>query len=380
VTVEQRLGVFGYMALPQLSKEQGQSGNYGLMDEVKALEWVRDNIAAFGGDPTNITCGGQSGGTSKSMALAISPKNTVPIKKLILESGLKWTVDAYQTQDAVQKKCQSFLQDIGVSPDASLTDLRKLDAKVLLAATSKNYPSSMTQDGLYITYPSVFDAVNAGKLDNISILSGTNIGEGTYQIASTADIFYGKYKAALGDLYDQYDFKSLVVVTDINAQQASRMLGTYGLGTNGSRDLMVNRLFGKLIAQRTNGKVKNYTYLFNHIVPESVSDIGTERAAANQWAYHSSEMWYAFNSIRPGVPAVRNWTAWDYELAGQMNTYWTNFIKTGDPNGKGLVTWPVADEGMGYIVLGDGISSHAGELTKLERLMQEYTTKYFKLQ
>lgn len=85
VTVEQRLGVFGYLSLPQLSEEQGQSGNYGLMDQIKAMEWIKENIANFGGDPENITVGGQSGGTTKAMAMTASPKMDVKVDKLILE-------------------------------------------------------------------------------------------------------------------------------------------------------------------------------------------------------------------------------------------------------------------------------------------------------
>jgi para-nitrobenzyl esterase len=88
-------------------------------------------------------------------------------------------------------------------------------------------------------------------------------------------------------------------------------------------------------------------------------------------------MWYAFNSLREGVPAVRQWTDWDYELAEKMNQYWSNFIKTGDPNGDGLAYWPEADENMGYIQLGNGISTHDEELTDLEKLMMDYTTNYF---
>ena len=88
VTVGQRLGVFGYMALPQLTEEQGTSGNYGNMDQAKAYEWVRENIAAFGGDPDNIVFGGQSGGTTKSMVLELFPD--VHAQGMVLHSGLKW--------------------------------------------------------------------------------------------------------------------------------------------------------------------------------------------------------------------------------------------------------------------------------------------------
>ena len=93
------------------------------------------------------------------------------------------------------------------------------------------------------------------------------------------------------------------------------------------------------MSERTDGKAVNYTYLFSHATPESMSDLGTDRGWANQWAWHTGEMWYAFNSLREGVPEVRQWTDWDYELAEKMNQYWSNFIKTGDPNGDKVPAW-----------------------------------------
>ncbi len=365
-----------YLSLPQLSEEQGQSGNYGLMDQIKAMEWIKENIANFGGDPENITVGGQSGGTTKAMAMTASPKMDVEVDKLILESGLKYNME-FQTQESAEEKGTAYLGDLGLDEATTLEDLRNMDAEKLIDSTSSNYPGSMNLDGLYVTYESIQDSINDGVFDEISVLSGTNMGEGSYPKVSTADDFYAQYKEALGDLYDKYDFENLVKVDDNTAAMVSRQLGTYGLGTNVSRSLMVNRLYGKTMSERTDGKAVNYTYLFSHATPESMSDLGTDRGWANQWAWHTGEMWYAFNSLREGVPAVRQWTDWDYELAEKMNQYWSNFIKTGDPNGDGLAYWPEADENMGYIQLGDGISTHDEELTDLEKLMMDYTTNYF---
>lgn len=377
VSVEQRLGAFGYLSLPQLSQEQGQSGNYGLMDQIKAMEWIKENIANFGGDPENITVGGQSGGTTKAMGMEASPMMDVEVGRLILESGLKYG-NAFKSQEEAEESGASYLEDLGLDREISLEELRSIDAAELVNNTSKFYPGSMNQDGLYVTYASLKEAVDDGVFDDVAILSGTNMGEGSYPQVTNAEDFYAQYKEVLGDLYGEYDFENLVKVSDTSAGITSRQLGTYGLGTNMSRSLMVNRIFGKMITERTNGATKNYTYLFSQVTPESITDLGTDRGAANQWAWHTSEMWYAFDSIREGVPEVRQWRDWDYELAEKMNQYWSNFIKTGDPNGEGLVQWPVADEGMGYIDFGAGIAAHEGELSELEQLMEEYTTEYFK--
>ncbi len=376
VSVEQRLGAFGYLSLPQLTEEQGQSGNYGLMDQIKALEWVYENIENFGGDPENITIGGQSGGTTKSMAMAASPMCEAPIDKMVLQSGLKWA-DTYLTQEEAEEKGQTYLSDLGIDPEISLDELRQMDTEELFDTTSEGWSGQMVQDNLYIVYPSVAEATLAGEYDDIAILAGTNIGEGTAPEVTTAEEFYAYYQELLGDLYDKYDFENLVQVTDMTAAMVARQLGSYGLGTNGSRSLMVNRIFGDLLDQQTDGASTVYTYLFAHITPESITDVGTDRAAATWWAWHSSELWYTFNSLREGTPPVREWTAYDFELGRMMNTYWANFMKTGNPNGEGLVEWPESDSSMGYIKLGDGTAGFSGELSTLEQLMEEFTAQYF---
>lgn len=245
VSVEQRLGVFGYLSLPQLTEEQGQSGNYGLMDQIKALEWIEENIEAFGGDPENITVGGQSGGTTKSMSMVISPECDVKIDKLVLESGLKYS-ETFRSLEEAEERGTEYLKELGVQEDISLDELRAMDADALVYTEGSYYPSAMNQDGLYVTYDSIKSAVADGCLDSVSILSGTNLGEGTYPAASTAEEFYAQYKEALGNLYDKYDFENLVAVNDATASQVSRTLGSYGLGTNVSRSLMVNRLYGRI--------------------------------------------------------------------------------------------------------------------------------------
>ena len=376
VSVEQRLRVFGYLSLPQLTEEQGQSGNYGLMDQIKAMEWIKENIANFGGDPDNITIGGQSGGTTKSMTMLASPEMDVNVDKMILESGLNYT-GGFRSQEDAEENGTAYLQDLGLSADITMEELRAMDGEELLMSSSQYYPGSMNQDGLYVTYANMQDAVNDGVFDDISILSGANMGEGFYYPTTTADEFYESYKEQLGDLYDQYDFENLIKVTDQTALTTSRQLGTLGLGLYSGGNIMVNRLYGKLMSERTDGAAKNYTYLFSQVTPESITEIGTDRAAAEQWAWHSSEQFYAFNSMRDDVPASRKWRDWDYELAEKMNQYWVNFITNGDPNGEGLAEWPAADENMGYIEFGAGITVHNQELAPLEELMADFTGQYF---
>lgn len=382
VSVEQRLGAFGYLSLKQLSDEQGQSGNYGLMDQIKAMQWIHNNIAPFGGDPSNITIGGQSGGTTKSVAMAASPKLSIPVKGMVLESGLKWT-DKYLSQSAAEQRGAAYLQDLGLDPNTSLEQLRSMDAEQLMNTASKNWSGKMTQDNDYITYASAEEAIRAGAFDSINILTGTNYGEGSDHKIVTASDFDSYYRQLLGDLYDEYDFGDLVKVTDQTAAYTARELETYGLGTNGGRNLMVARTFGRMMNKRTNGRQSTYAYVFSHITPQNVADIGTDRSRAANWAWHSSELWYAFDSLDAGTPPARQWTDYDHTLAKQVNAYWSNFIKTGDPNGQSdgtaLPEWPKADDSLGYIDLGDGIQGHAKGDSKLEQLLDEYATRAFNL-
>ena len=192
-----------------------QSGNYGLMDQIKALEWIKENIANFGGDPENITVGGQSGGTSKAVAMVASPKMDVEVDRLILQSGLNYDWP-FQTQESAEERGTSYLGDLGLDENATLEDLRNIDAEKLIDNTSSNYPGGMNLDGLYVTYESTKDAINDGVFDDISVMSGTNMGEGSYPKVSTADDFYAQYKELLGDLYDEYDFENLVKVGEID--------------------------------------------------------------------------------------------------------------------------------------------------------------------
>ena len=128
----------------------------------------------------------------------------------------------FQTLESAEEKGTAYLGDLGLDEAAPLEDLRSIDAEKLIDNTSSNYPGSNNQEGQYETYESNQDSINDGVLDEISVLSGTNMGEGSYPKVSTAEDFYAQYKEALGDLYDKYDFENLVKVDDSTAAMVSR--------------------------------------------------------------------------------------------------------------------------------------------------------------
>ena len=153
----------------------------------------------------------------------------VEVDKLVLESGLNYP-GTFQSQEDAEKNGTAYLEDLGLSADISMEELRAMDGEELLKSASEHYPGRMNQDGLYVAYPSIQEAVNEGVFDDVSILSGANMGEGQYLQTPTADEFYAAYKEKLGDLYDKYDFENLLKVTDNTAMITSRQLGTLGFG------------------------------------------------------------------------------------------------------------------------------------------------------
>jgi para-nitrobenzyl esterase len=379
VTVAQRLSIFGYMALPQLSAEQGgKSGNYILMDDMKALQWVIDNIEAFGGDPECITVGGQSAGTGKSASLAFTSIAKGHVKRVINQSGLVWN-RSNKTLAEGEKEWENYLSSIGIDPNTSMEELRKIDPYQLLPGDKHvRLPGNLIYDGDIVPDISISDSMDR-VIGDYDYLAGSNLGEaqikpganrGNKGFENSAD-FYAYCRELLGDDYDKFDFEKLVNISDENTDRETRRLASMGLvRSERMGGLTMNRWFGKYRAKVAPGK-KTFTYLFSRITPTRPEDKGTDRDGDCLMAWHSSELWYTFASLREGTPPARPWEKRDFELADIMSSYWANFIKTGDPNGEGLPFWHESDETMSYAELGDEIISHEGA-TKLDELLLKY--------
>ena len=388
VSVGQRLNVFGYLALPSLSAEQGGiSGNYGLKDEFMALKWVRENIAAFGGDPDNITLGGQSGGTAKSTALATSPRAAGMVKRCVNQSNLAWARN-YQTPEKAEESGREYLKNLGLDPDLTPEELRRIPAFRFYQMRKKpegfgapgGLPGSMIADGVWIESASAME--NMAKYGSgIDYLSGGNLGESSLRdpglmpgagFRDAAD-FYGYMKSLLGAKYDAAGFEKLWPVSDGDVNFRSRELAARafsgGHATKMMGGVITNRYFGAY-REGAGAKGRTYSYLFAHFPPSLPEEKGTFRDRENLLAWHSSELWYTFASLRKGTPPCRPWAETDFRLAGAMCDYWANFIRSGDPNGEGLPFWPASGKNFGWMYFGDVPEGHDG-LDGIDRLALE---------
>lgn len=328
VTVNYRLGVFGFLAHPDLTKESPHhaSGNYGLMDQHAALAWVQKNIAAFGGDPARVTIGGESAGSSSVNAQMTSPLSKGLFIGAIGESGTLLTMGKpYMLADA-EKDGVKFATGLG---NRSLADLRALPAEQLLAATEKvRFP--ITIDGYFIPKP-FLDIFKAGEQMKVPLLAGWNSGESDYKAILGRDTPTAEnYERAVRKLYGENADKVLPLYKASSPDEVKQVATDLAL----DRGIAFRTWKWADLQARTGTPV--YLYLYTRLRPAKAGETGPA-GPPPMGAGHSWEIEYALGNL--STNKVFAWTPEDYKVSETMETYFANFIKTGNPNGANLPEW-----------------------------------------
>jgi para-nitrobenzyl esterase len=359
VSMNYRLGIFGFFSHPELTKESahGASGNYGLMDQTAALRWVKENIARFGGDPGNVTIFGESAGSFSVSAQVASPLARGLVHKAIGESGAFFRLGdssplATLSLTASEMAGAEFATSIGKD---SLAALRALSAEELLqAAVDSKRWFAPNIDGHFMP-KAAYEIYDAGEQAHVSLLAGWNADEvragvvlGEEEV--TAQSFTAQTRERFGEAAEGL-LKVYPAGSDAEAlESASTLAG----------DLFIGYSTWKWIEMHLEtGRSPVYRYSFDRKIPVAPGTKvnGKEATAEDVGARHAGEIEYVFGTL-DSVPDV-TWPEADRELSELMMTYWSNFARTGDPSGSGIPAWPRYEGGEGGLVMHLDVKSGA---------------------
>lgn len=338
VSLSYRTGALGFLSIPELTAENERhvSGNYGLLDMVEGLKWVRNNIEAFGGDPSKVTIMGESAGAIAVSMLCASPLAKGLFRGAISESGGSFCpVDSIRVDNngirdlaGSERFGMEFMKRIGAS---SLADLRSMSWEKWVgdAPTIGVGGFWPTVDG-YVLPDDQYKMYFEGNYNDVNVLIGTNSDEGAMFCRPTtkeryeSDIIreYGPFAERMLELYPARDDDATFGALSDIFRETAFAWPTWA--------------WAKL--QRKTGKGKVFMYYFDQFDPDRPL-FGGPGAMKPRGANHASEMQYVFAT--PWKPFDEG----DKAVSEAMHSYWVNFVKNGDPNGKGLARWPVYRDG-----------------------------------
>jgi para-nitrobenzyl esterase len=321
VTINYRVGLLGFMAHPELTKESGahSSGNYGLLDQLEALKWVRKNIAAFGGDPARVAIAGQSAGASSVAYLTASPLAKGLFQRAVADSGSRSGGRMGKLADA-EAEGVKFAAAKGVT---GIKELRSLPVEKLVAS-GDNSRFRPIVDGWFLP-DDVTTIFQRGAQNDVPTLTGWNADE------ASSNANYGKLSAEQFTTQARRQFGN-AAEEFLKLYPASTPDQTVESQKASARDQNMFSTFVWARERAKTAKTNAYLYLFTHVQPGPKQDV--------YGAFHSSELPYIFGSMNR---ANRPWTPRDFEIGKTMRAYWVNFVSAGDPNGKGLPKWPAFD-------------------------------------
>ena len=342
VNFSYRLGVFGYLALEELQAESpnGTTGNYGLLDQIKALEWVRDNIAAFGGDPNNVTLAGESAGAAAVSALCTSPLAEGLFNRVFLESSTvasKEPPHSFRPLSEALEAGEKLKEHYKVS---SVEELRALPADKLVASAATEH--HMTVDGYALT-ETPYESYQKGVHNEEAILHGYNAKESAaFLIFSNATMknFEERVRAYFEDYADE-------------------ILALYPAKTDEAAQEMWAEIYGAVFFDYPH-------YCLNRLAVQNeipVREYYFAKENGRIGSFHSGEEVYFYGNI----PAdSKLYDASDRALMKKAFGYLVNYTKTGDPNGDGLTEWPENQDSGSILRLGENVSVTSESARKLK--------------
>jgi para-nitrobenzyl esterase len=377
VSMNYRLGVFGFFAHPELTRESGHdaSGNYGFLDQIAALRWVQKNIAAFGGDPSKVTIFGESAGSFSVSAIMASPLARGLFARAIGESGAFFNLGdparGPKPLSASEQQGQQWGASIGAP---SLADLRAKSAKDLLDAATANgqqfrfWPNI---DGYVL--PRDVSAIYAdGQQAHVPLLAGWNEDE------ARAGVTLAKEKPTAASLAKQLEerFGASRIEAARKAYPAGSDQEALESAASLASDAFIAYSTWKWIeTQLATGQSPVFRYRFDRDVPVPPNTMvnGVPASSKDIGARHAGEIEYVFGTL-DSVPHVQ-WEDVDRRISAQMMSYWTNFAKTANPNGQGLPEWPGYTAKAKYPVMHLGPETHAAPDTDRARyqFLDSYT-------
>lgn len=332
VSINYRVGVLGFMAHPELSAESGHnaSGNYGFMDQLQALKWIKDNIEAFGGDPNNVTIAGQSAGSFSVNAQIASPLASGYFQKAITQSGGILSGRLMQDLQSAEEQGLAFQKLTGAS---SLSDLRNIPAEELQNLSNQREVGrfGVVLDNYFLP-ADMLQFFKDGKQNQVSVLSGWVTGDASLFPVNdiTSESFKKEAFTIYGDRTDEF-LEYFPANTNKEATESQKKLNLLNFAGVPSY----------LLAKYMESNV--WLYEFTHVPTD-------KPGFPNYGAFHTSEVPFALHTLDQWK---RAWKPVERTLENQMSSYWVNFAKTGNPNGENLPNWESYDLNTGNIMIFD---------------------------
>jgi para-nitrobenzyl esterase len=339
VSINYRLGVLGYLAHPGLSAEspQGVSGNYGLLDQIAALQWVQHNVSAFGGDPSNVTIAGESAGGLSVMYLMAAPPAHGLFAKAIAQSAYMISTPELKQRRFGTEAAEATGTNVGAKLNAAdIAALRAMDARAVSdGAASAGFAPFGTVDGKVLPRQLV-DVFDRGEQARVPLLAGFNSGEirTLTALAPPVPADAATYETQIRDRYADLADEFLRLYPSTNMRES--IFAT-------TRDALYGWTAERLMRKQTAAGAPAFFYLFDHGYP------ATESAGLH--AFHASELPYVFGTLDrtppywPKIPA----TASETKLADAMMGYWSRFASTGKPEAANAPAWPVYGSVGAYV-------------------------------